>query len=191
MLFSSCSRDVVIESPQSHPLVVGQQCAMRGYAEGTFGSQSLVDHWESSDVHIATVSYEEGIVEALSPGKTTITAFAKRASESFELEVTDQGYLKNLGSNDTIVLQVGESKSISFVSSNAVSCYSLDNDVCCAPSVTSLSNFIYVYPSIHDGSVSEYQNVMNLIGISSGLTNVRVYNEDVNIDRMIPVKVVE
>ena len=197
IMMTACTEQVIVDPPQKHPLVVGQKCAMKGYVESRFGA--YVDHWDSQNPDVATIGYYTGLVEARKIGNSVITAYGKRNSDSFELNVTDKGYLSQIDLNDTIIISLQGYATVNFRSSNSILCQT-DNQVAGIVAATSSSMFTYLesisidgvnYCPINDGSVSEYANSIVLAGKAVGITQLHIYNDSVNIDEHILLKVVQ
>jgi uncharacterized protein YjdB len=82
VLFTSCEPNFNVE-PQKITLAVGESYRLSGTVQQ--GSMTFInadmDSWESSNPEVATVD-EYGVVTAVSPGQSTITAYYKKQTGS-------------------------------------------------------------------------------------------------------------
>ncbi len=196
IIMTACTEEVTVEAPQRHPLVIGQKCPMKGYVETWYG-KAPVNHWTSENPNVATIGYYNGLLEACNAGKSLIVASGKKKSDSFELVVTDKGYLSQIDISDTIIIHLDGYKTIDFQSSNSIHC-DVDGQIAGIISASSVMLFTYTetyingeYTSINKGEVTEYSNTVSLVGKAVGFTQLHVYNDSVNINEYIPLMVVQ
>lgn len=90
VLLSSCQPNLNVD-PQIITLTVGDTYRLSGIIQGssmTFINAEM-DSWESSNPEVATVD-EYGMVTAVSPGKSTITAYYKNQKDSCLVTVKEK-----------------------------------------------------------------------------------------------------
>ena len=86
---SSCQSNFNVE-PQEITLTVGDTYVLSGTVQnGTMTMKNAqMDSWESSNPEVATVD-DYGLVTAVSPGKSTVTAYYKKQKDSCSVTVIE------------------------------------------------------------------------------------------------------